>query len=797
MKKKTTLFIISFFCASLMFAQYEIKGNITDSIGRSIVYANAILLQKSDTKLVKGGISDENGNFLLPNIKKGEYLLKINFVGYKEIEKQLIIINQDIDLGVLQLEEEAYELDKVLIKVKKPILEQKIDRLTVNVEGTLVGTSGNVLEILERLPGVEISSDGSSLMLNGKSEVGVLMNNKLTRIPISSLLQILSSTNAKNIKNIDLITNPPAKYDAEFTGGLININQIKNDIDGTNGSFLFGLGYGDGYKQRAGVNWNMKKNKLNFYGNLNFDRNDNPRTYTNSSIQINQGIQTSRRTISDRKPVISGYMAQLGLDYYINENITLGGMLNGNRSRYKQNVVAEGIIAETDKETTSLKSINTEDSKRDLITANVNLELKLDSLNIIDFDFNYLNYYNENPTDYDNTFFDSQRNITSNEFFTASKKTPVDVWVGKTNYSKKINDRLVLNLGGKYTYSSLNNTVIVKNLVNDVLIQDPELSEKSNLLEKIGALYSSLDWKLDEKTNINFGLRHEYSTQDLKLETKGSVLNSDLNELFPSLFISRNLGNQSALQFSYGRRVTRPTYFDLAPFLLFLDPNTFFNGNIELKPSISNGISFNYKYKKYLASFQFTNENNAIARKQPIFLEDTSQQVITSLNLDFLNTYSVNLTLPFKITSWWDMENSFQMAYLEQKLNGKNNTDNYYSIRMTQNFDLPKNTRLQLFASYNSERLSGVTNIDDFQRVNFLMEKKIEKWDSKIQLSYNNIFGNDISFFTTEELNTSSIVYEYEPRVLRITFVHNFGNSKVKKQKRRETGIKEIKKRIN
>ncbi|MBE7653882.1 outer membrane beta-barrel protein [Tenacibaculum finnmarkense] len=796
MKKKITLLLFILFVSQL-FSQHKIKGKVTNILQEPMIFVNTILLEEDNLKLVKGEISDEKGFFLLNNIKKGTYLLKISLIGYKEIQKQITILNEDIDLGLIHLQEELYELETVHIKAKKQIIEQKIDRLTVNVEGTLIGNSGSALDILERLPGVEVSSDGGSLTLNGKSEVGVLINDKLTRIPISSLLKILSSTSAKNIKNIDLITNPSAKYDAEFTGGLININHSKVTTEGVNGSLLLGFGYGRGDKESIGGSLSIRKSKVNFHGNASFDRNDNPRTYINSST-IRDGInQIYTQNRSDRSPIITGYNAQLGLDYYINENVILGGMLSGNRSLYNQNVIANGASFFNNQEVERFKFLNSENSRRDLMIGNLNLELKLDTLSTLDFNLNFLNYYNENPTDYDTTVTNSQSNITSKEFFTASKNTPVNIWVGKIDYSKKITNKLNLEFGSKLTNSELDNTVTVQDLVTDTFIINEKLSEKSNLLENIWAFYSSLDWKINEKTNINIGLRYEYSNQKIEIESNGKVLDSNLSKLFPTIFMSRKLGDRSLFQVSYGRRISRPTYFDLAPFLLFLDPNTFFQGNINLKPSISNTITSNYKYKKYLASFQFTNEDNAIVRKQTVFTNGTKQQTITTLNLDFLNTYSLNLVAPIKVTPWWKMENTFQLTYIEQEFEGKKSNDDYFSVRTSQNFNISDDIEIQLFANYNSERLSGTTKIDNFQRINIAIEKKIERWNSKIQLSFNNIFEKKLNLITNQNMNTSLLEYRYEPRILKITFTHDFGHSKVKKRNKKKTGIKEIKQRIN
>jgi hypothetical protein len=779
-----------------LYAQYQVKGKIVDSAGEPISYVNAILLQKDSLKLVKGGITDDSGVFVLRNIAGGEYQLKISLLGFKEIEKALNI-TQNIDLGSIVLAASTEELDEVVIKAEKPVLEQKVDRLIANVEGTLIGNSGNALEVLERLPGIEISPDGSSITLNGRSEVGILINGKLTRIPLSSFLQILSSTNAKDIKNIELITTPPAKYDAEFTGGLININQIRKNDDGANASILVGLGYGDGDKEKAGINWNVRKDKINFYGNANFDRNNSPRSFSNTSTTTQQSIETFNQTTSNRKPIITGLTGQLGLDYYLNEKTTLGVLFNGSSSRFKQTVTGRGFVSETPGDASNLQLVNTEDSTRELIVVNLNLGVQLDSLSKLSFDIDYLNYYNENPTDYDNTFLDASGNILSNEFFTAFKETPVNVWVGKTDYSKRLNSNLNIELGGKYTFSSLDNTVLVQDLINGSLVQNDELSELSNLTENIVALYSSANWKINDKTDVNLGLRYEYSTQDLELQSSGNVLDRKINALFPSLFLSRKFGTKNTLQFSYGRRITRPTYFDLAPFLLFLDPNTFFNGNVELQASISNSFSLSYKYKKYLASFEFTHADNAIARSQSVLLEDTGQQVFTSLNLDYLNTYALNLTIPVRMTSWWNSQNTFQLGYLEQELNNVTSSDLFYSIRSTQDFKLSDDIRLQLFARFNSERLSGVTNINSFNRVNLSLEKKIETWNSRLQISYNNIFGNDYSFTIDEDFNNSFVEYNFEPRVLQLTWTYDFGNSKVKKQRQRTTGSKEIKNRIN
>lgn len=786
------LFIISTNCI----AQYNISGSIKDSKESAVSLAKIEIIAVNDTVKIHPVHSGIDGTFSIKNIKNGNYILIVSALSFQEYKTDIAIENKDVDISPIILITDNV-LKEVVISTKKQQMVQKTDRLVVNVEGTPIGISGSALEVLQRMPGVDIGSNGSAITLNGKTEVGIMINDKLVRVPIASLLQMLSSTNAKDIDKIELISNPPSKYDAEFTGGLINIKQIKKNTEGTNGGVLLGIGYGEKDKEKAGINWNTRKKDINFFGDLNFDRNNNPRQFTNSSTIQSDNNTFYNKTVSDRYPVINGYSGRLGLDYYINGKTTLGLLINGNTSRFKQEVFGNTVQTESTGNNSTIVLFNDEDSQRDLFSTNINFNTKIDDSQSLNFDIDYLNYYNGAPNNYQNTYFDATGTEYKNEIFSATKKTPVNVWVGKVDYSKEINKNVKFDLGSKYTNSNLDNNVLVEDLINGAYIKNEEFSEKSNLVENIAAAYSSVDWKANDKTDIKLGLRYEHSTQDLNLLSKGNVLDSKLSELFPSFFLSRKLNKNNTLQFSYGRRIARPTYFDLAPFVLFLDPNTYYFGNIGLKPSISNALSTNYQYKKYIVSLEYTIEKNAIARSQATFLGNTTQQVLTSLNIDHLKVLNFSVSLPFKIADWWDMQNNLQLSYLDQKMNDKKDDDTFYVLRTSQNFTLPKDFSIQVFASYNSKRISGVSNIDDFQRVNLSIDKKIPKWDSRVQLSFSDIFRRDYSFESTDNLNRSYVLYSYEPRVIRLTFTYNFGNNKLKKQRKRETGSDEIKERID
>ncbi|REC61331.1 hypothetical protein DRF65_16585 [Chryseobacterium pennae] len=785
---------LSLFC-NCIYAQYKITGKILDKNNKPLPFVE---VKVNNTTVTKVSITDKDGVYTINNLSASDYEITIHILLSKEIKKSVTVIDKDLNLGITYIEEvkEKSIQDIFITGKKKQQIEQKIDRLVVNVEGTPIGISGTALEVLQRLPGVEISSNGGSITLNGKSEVGVLMNDKLTRIPMSSLIQILSSTNAKDIEKIELISNPPAKYDAEFTGGLINIKQIKKNTDGMNGNILAGVGYGKKDKEKFGVNWNARSNKINFYGDMNYDRNNTPRAFTNSGTTFSNQSVITNFTETYRDPVITGYSGRFGLDYYINEKLTFGVLVNGNFSNFKQD--ANGFNLRNSLNKNSYTNLyNDEDSDRNLFTSNLNLNYKIDSLQTINFDMDYLNYNNKAPNNYNNHYFDENGALERNEIFSVTKNTPVDVGVGKIDYSRILSKKVKLDVGGKYTYSKLSNTVLVNSLIDGQYVQNNNLSEKSNLIENISATYLSVDWEANEKTDVKIGLRYEHSMQQLDLLSTGNALDTKLSEFFPSLFFSREIGKKSSLQASYGRRVSRPTYFDLAPYVLFLDPNTFYFGNIKLKPSISNIFSLNYKFQKYLVSVEYTHEKNSIARSQTVFLPESSQQLLTSLNLDYLNTLTFSINTPIKINKWWEMQNSFQVSYINQKINAQKNNDTFFIIRTTQTFSLPKDFSIQIFAAYNSDRLSGVSKIKEYQRVNLSIDKKIKKWNSTVQLSFNNIFDQNYSFESLEAYSSSFVKYSYEPRIIRLTYTYNFGNSKISKQRKREVSSEEIKNRLD
>ncbi|QIH33425.1 TonB-dependent receptor [Sphingobacterium sp. DR205] len=683
-----------------------------------------------------------------------------------------------------------HRLEEVEVVASRPQFVQQIDHIMYNIRGTPIGISGSALEVLQRLPGVEVSPDGTSLAINGRSEIGILMDGKLVRIPISSLLQILSSTNAQDIESIDVFENPPSQFDADFSGGVINIKRIRKRGVGVNGSILLGIGYGDKDKEKVGVNLGYQKDRVNLFGDLNYDRNHTPRNFINSSRQFIGGQQVELYTTTYRDPVITGYTGRIGLDYDLSPKLAMSFIANAYTNRFVQETVGHSLRSIVGDSEISLYS--DEDSKRDLFSVNFNTVWKFDSINAFSWDVDYLYYYNEAPIYYSNSY---EKDGTLEEL-NVLKETPVNVLGANFQYSRRFGSNSSLTFGAKFTKSMMTNNVIVDSLKDYVNIRNEMLSEYSEYDESIFAMYGNFDSKLGKNTDLKIGLRYENSKYDLTTKSNNKLNSKTMDELFPTLFINHKMSTNSSAQFSYGRRVNRPTYFDLAPYVLFLDPNTSSFGNINLKSGFSNNLNLSYRYRSYLFGLSYSTEKDAIARSQTVFIEDEEDIVFTSLNIDRLNTWSLNMNIPIKITKWWNMQNNVQLSFLDQKMASMKTSDWFYTARTTQNVSFPYDILGQLFIAYNSERKLGISTLNDFQRVNLSLEKEIKRWNSTFQVSYNTIFGNDFSRESMQGSNYAYLANNLESRVFRFTFIKKFGKN-TSKNSTRESSVSDIERRLD
>ena len=258
-------------------AQSTIHGSIKDAADQAMPFANVLLLNAQDSTLITGNTSDLEGDFILENLDPGTFLLKLSMIGYEDLLTDpftLAATEETKSFPTFTLRENSVQLAEVQLVAKKPLFEQKIDRMVVNVENSITSAGSTALEVLKRSPGIVINPQTNAISMNGKDGVIVMINGKITRMPMDAVIQMLEGMSSDNIKSIELIHTPPADFDAGSNAGFINIVMKKNQDEGFNGGYSMKAGYGKAEKAGGAINFNSRNNNVNVYGDYSINYNN-------------------------------------------------------------------------------------------------------------------------------------------------------------------------------------------------------------------------------------------------------------------------------------------------------------------------------------------------------------------------------------------------------------------------------------------------------------------------------------------------------------------------------------------
>ena len=798
----SALFLSSFFFHG--FSQARITGSVLDTRQQPLANASILLLKSEDSALVKGSFSSKTGQYSFSDIKPGSYLVSATHTGFKPAySSPMKVENSEIQVAALSIAESAVELAEVSVTVKKPLFEQKIDRMVVNVASSITSAGSTALEVLQRSPGVVVDYQNSNISMNGKEGVVVMINGKINHMATSSLVQLLQSMPSSNIEKIELITTPPANFDAEGNAGYINIVLKQNTQYGTNGSYSLTAGYGKGPVTSASINLNHRKGKLNLYGDLSLSRNVLKQNFLFYRKVVNQGKPVESYVGSDRDPVITDYQARLGMDYELSKKTILGLLAFGYDNKWSMDALNNTNIFVNNALDTILSNYTHELHQLNNYGTNLNLQHNYSADEKLTLNFDYIYYYDNNPVRYLNKYANGSGTLISEQQTRSSKKTPIKFWTFTADYTKKISKKIELEAGVKETISRFNNNVAVESLVQNSWTKDPELTAEYALKETISAAYTSFNVGISEATNMKLGLRYEYTNSNLGSALQKDIVDRQYGKLFPSFFISHSFNEKNSLNFSYSRRITRPTFNDMAPFVIFLDPSTFFSGNPALQPSVSDAFKTDYLFKKFVFSFSYTFENDPITNFSPKVDPVTNKQTLAAENQKNQQTLNLSVSLPLTISRWWNsqtnMNGNWQQLdafYLGDPLKIRQAS---FNINTTQSFTLPKNFSIELSAFYQSGGLFGVYKISPIATADFGIQKKLASKNSNVRFAVSNLLGAPVFKAVVNAPAQNLIVRDqlnFTNTTFKLTFTRNFGNDKVKQKRDRSTGSEEEQQRV-
>ncbi len=798
MKTVTQLLMLTIFALfalnANLIAQAQIIGEIKDKSGNALPYANVLLRKARDSSFVKGDIAKDDGAFAIQNAALGKYFLEISMVGFVNKYSTAFELTpqyQKHNLGTIALSV-ASELKTVEVTAKKPLFEQKIDRLVVNVENSITSAGSTALDVLERSPGVVVNRQDNTISLAGKSGVVVMINGKLTYMTTEAATQMLAGMSANTIEKIELLSTPPANLDAEGNAGYINIVLKKNQNEGLNGSYALTAGYGHGAVGNGSFNLNYRHKKWTVYGAYDYvlQAQEQPMRLYRSVELNNKTLETEQNTL--RQPTVNNNNLRIGFDHQLNKKTTISGGATAYYSHFERSDRTYGRYM-SNKIVDTLIDLNFQEVS--LWThwgANLTVQQTLRNGGTLSFSTDYLHYDNNQPASYNFAWADGQNKPLFDLMMRSRKITPIGIAVGKIDYVKDFGTKGKLEMGVKGVRSKFKNDVGVESLISSDWVTYPDFTANYDLKESIGAAYTSYEMKWGKKTTVKGGMRYEYTQSNLGSVEQPNIVDRQYGQLFPSLFVSHDFDKNNNLGLSYSRRITRPTFNQLAPFTLFADPNTFFSGNAALQPAISDNVKADYKFKRTLFSFQYSYQAHPIAALQPRIIAGTNKAYFLADNQKSLQTYSLTIGIPYSPVKWWTSYTNLAgiLSQVEGYYNGQLITVKFPTMTLynTQSFSLPKKWSLEVSGIYLSGALFGLAKTKAFGAANIGLQKKMGKNGGKLSLGYDDIFNTSIyrvNLAVPEQKQYLESYVQFVRPKFKVSWSQNFGNQKMKSATKR------------
>ena len=769
----------------------SVEGQVVDSDNNPISYVNILLFEKEGAQALKGAVTDDLGNFIINNLNNQDYYVEFSMIGFSTVSET---INPSNSNNIkITLNENVEELDETIISVKAPTIKREPGKLVFNVEETSL-SSGDTFNLLMKTPGVLVIGDKIQVK---RTNPIVYINDKRVYLTSSELSSLLKSMDASNIKSIEVITNPSAKYGAEASA-VLNIITSKAISIGYKGSVNATYEQAVFSKYRFSTSHYYKNDWLNMYTSYSFSprkefkQDDNYIRFFNPDNTTTKSIWESDFEKVTRS---KSHQGNVILDFTLNDKNTLSfsstAMISPNKT-FDNNVGGEIFDAQM-----QLDSVFTSISYLENNTSNLffNLEHKVDldeEGTSLTTSVNYINYDREQSqelnTDYNLPTGELINNV---EFFTDAKQDS-DIFTAQSDFRKKLGEGN-FETGIKYSYINTESGLDFFDIENNTPDFNETLSDLFIYSESVyaGFLNYSNKW---EKWKFNAGLRGEYT--DVKGDSKslGIINNQNYFDVFPSVSVLYTKNDDHVIGVSYRRSIERPRYQSLNPFSYFITDNIVNNGNPNLVPTIKD---------KYMVSYTLKNkwsfEAYYIYKKDPLAIltfQDNENSVTQNIDANILSdiNYSFDISYSSSLFDWWFLwvytstyyvENEFYALASPQETY-KNDTFGFYA-EMYSGFTLSKDGTLtsDVNATYISDMISGSYHMKNQFICSVSFRKSIWKKRASVTIGVDDIFDTNNIPVTSRYYNQDNNYFaKSESRLFRLGFKYNFGNYKLRNKTR-------------
>lgn len=780
----------------------SVTGKIIDkALQQPIAYAAIVIKTQDGSNDKTGGITQEDGTFEIKNLPEGDLIFEVQFIGYKTHSQQITISKKDrkLNLGIIALEEEAEELSNVEVVGERTTIEQKIDRKVINVGKDLTTMGPTASDIMSNIPSVNVDQQTGELTLRGNSNVRVMVDGKLSNVPVAQLLRQIPST---SIKSIELITNPSAKYNPEGMSGIINIVLHKNANIGFNGTINTGLTVGIEAKFNSSLDLNYRNEKFNLYGNYG----NNIGKYVNDGFIFRD--EENSEQIFDFFDNNKSHLYKLGVDFYLNDKNTISFFTNQNIYDGKFRGVTDVIYYDELSRNTTQFFDNVQENSSEQYNFDYKMEFKKEGHNIeLEVD------YNRFKNDEDANFSSTGTTVFPDYMdFVDTKRTQT---IANLDYVNPLDSISKLEVGVETRLFETNvdyaSTGLSFNSAGN-LIPTPETDFVYGM--DIYSAYVTFGQNR-EKWSYQIGARIE--DVEVKADTNRiRAFTDNYTQIYPSGFLTYTPTEKNQFQLSFSRRVDRPGLQQVNPIREWATPLISSFGNPSLVPQFTNSMEANYTRRMEKGSITAGVFYRTIADEinRAVYVDrlDLNKLILTFDNFDNTSAYGVEISSNYKPTKWWSINGSFDLFSQTQRgITESLLTDNSsateddivvekveventaWNFRMNNSFKVGKKLTLQLFGFYRGENQNIQFLVKPLYFVNTGARYSFAQGKGTFSLNFNDVFNTMRFAFDGERPFVQNGQFNWESQTVYAGLSYMFGSGKNRaaQRKRRDSNTKQ------
>jgi len=809
MRKVLSLLTLSLTFLSLVsYAQTtkgRISGTVIDGSTKTIESATITLLKAKDSSVVKMSVADKTGKYEFENVAEGRYLVLISAVGHNKGFSETLEISAAspaVVVKTIELVPQAQAMSGVTVTAKKPAIEQKPGKMVVNVDASPTNAGLTAMELLEKSPGVTVDNDGN-ISVKGKQGVMILVDGKPTYMSGADLAALLKNMQSTSIDQIEIMTNPPAKYDASGNSGIINIKTKKGIVKGMNGNA--NLGYTQGLYARfnGGVNLNYRNNKVNVFGGYNGGTYQGYNRLTIDRKLYDADKVTLLRTIDQvSRPHFEGvyHNTKMGMDYNFTKKDVIGFVFNGNFNTNDEDPYSNTNIRDNNgKLLNKLESFADNRRTSSNYTTNLNYKHTFDSTGReISADADWAFYDNKNRTSLLTKSYDAENLHIPGQDVLMPGNIPstIKIYSAKVDYVHPFKSGLRLEAGAKTSFVNTDNKVNYQRNGVDAIDRNNHFIYDEN----INAAYAILSRSI-RKWELTAGLRVENTIAKGHQLSNDSSFKRNYTNFFPNVGAGFNMNEKNQFNLSYSRRIMRPDYDDLNPFIFFLDSLTYGQGNPYLTPQFTNNFELSHTFNRFLTTtVNYTNTSDIITDllKQNTEKNTTYQ---TKDNFSSMKQWGVSVMANIPLRKWWNANiytNVFHNSYSGLYNNDPVNVEfTSFLGNITNSFTLGKGWNAEISGWYRSKAAEGILVARAMGAMNTAITKQLLKGKGTLKLGVRDVLWTQkFSGYAKYSDVDVTIDSRRDSRQFNMSFSYRFGKKNIAPARRKTGGANDEQNRV-